>query len=88
MRISQRWQRPNLDMRNRGGLDHVENVTAEGEQAGDRDRVKILDGIDDMLVVLGLEALHLQQAHPRQFRGHPAARLHRHVAHRHPRQHV
>ena len=89
MRISQGGQRPDLGYAvfeaasttsRTSLLSGNRLVTATGSQ--------ILDGVDDMLVVLGLEALHLQQAHPRQFRGHPAARLHRHVAHRHPRQHV
>ena len=81
-------QRSDRDVRYAGRLHRARGGRAEREQAGDRDRVEVLDRIDDVLIVVGLEDLYLKQTQARQFGGHPAAGLHRHLAHRHIRHHV
>ena len=59
MWISERGQRPDLDMRHPGGLYRADGTTTQWEQARDSDGIKILDRVDDMLIILGFEDLHL-----------------------------
>src|ERR1700739_2361819 len=79
---------PDPHVRYACSLYSTEGGLAEWEQTRDRDRVEILDRVDDILIVLGLEDLYLKQTLARQFCGHSTASLHRHLAHRHVRHHV
>lgn len=88
MRVVECGQRPDLDVRDAGLGHRLAGGRAQREQAGDRDRVQVLDRIDDMMIVVGLENLDLKQTLAGQRRGHAAARLHRHLAHGHVRHHV
>jgi hypothetical protein len=75
-------------MRYRRGIHRSRHVLAQRKEARHRDRVDVLDGVDDVVVVLGLGDLHLQQASAGQLGGHPAAGLQRHLADCHARNHV
>jgi hypothetical protein len=88
MRMSERRQRSDFDMRYTRCLHRAEGSTAQRKQTGDRHRIEVVDRVDDVLIVLGLEDLHLEQTPVGQFRGHPAADLHWHLADRHPRHDV
>src|SRR5262249_46343526 len=77
--ISKCGKGPDLDVRYARCLHSAEGGRTEWKQTRDRDRVEILDRVDDMLIVLGLEDLYLKQTLARQFGGHSTAGLHRHL---------
>lgn len=55
MRVVECGQCPDLDVRDAGLGHRLAGGRAQQEQAGDRDRVQVLDRIDDMMIVVGLE---------------------------------